>query len=82
MEQDDEVNSSDCEFGDAPPNPFAKAGKASIEAIIEHAVRDRSVSKKAVKQLTHVKPSKMVQHMYSLWYNRFQTFRENMLKVR
>lgn len=48
MEKDDEAN-SDFEFGDAPPNPFAKAGKASIEAIIEHAVQDRFVSKKAVK---------------------------------
>jgi hypothetical protein len=82
MEQDDEINSSDFEFGDAPPNPFANAGKASIESMIKHAVRDRLASKKAVEQLTHVKSSKTAQHMYSLWYNRFQTFRENTLKVR
>lgn len=47
---DDEFNSSDLEF-DEPANPYAWAGAASIEAIIESAVEDRITSKKTSKTL-------------------------------
>jgi hypothetical protein len=55
MGEEQDFNSSDIEFGDAPSNPFANAGRASIKKILDNAVADRISSKKAVKQLTHVK---------------------------
>src|SRR5947199_9974754 len=55
MDQEQDFNSSDLEFDDGPPNPFANAGRASIQQMLENAVADRIASKKAVKQLVHVK---------------------------
>ncbi|KAF4631385.1 hypothetical protein G7Y89_g6747 [Cudoniella acicularis] len=79
--EDDVFNSSDIEFDAPPPNPFAGAGKASIEAIIEHALTDRIDSKKFSKQLTFTKGRPGTQYRNALWYNRFQSFRVSALRV-
>ena len=84
MDQEN-MNSSHFELDDAPTattNPFAQAGKASIEAIIHNAVEDRYNSKKISKQLTFVKGSKKKQYLCNLWYNRLQAFEEHTLKVK
>lgn len=81
MEQD-RLDSSDWEFDAGPANPFAQAGKASIEAIIQNATRDRFTSKKTSKQLVYVKGSRKTQYVNNLWYERFQAFRQHTLKLK
>lgn len=44
-------DSSDIDFGPPPVNPFASAGRKSIQAIIEHAEVDRVNSEKMVKRV-------------------------------
>ena len=78
----EDFNSSDIEFEPAPRNPFAEAGKASIEAIISNAVEDRLTSKKTSKQLTNVHGCKKTQYIDTLWYQRFTTFRQHTLKAK
>ena len=82
MDEDGVFNSSDIEFDEPPPNPFSGAGKASIDAIIAHAFEDRIESKKISKQLTFVKGRPGTQYRNTLWYQRFQSFREHSLRVR
>jgi len=82
MDDNGIFNSSDIEFDEPPPNPFSGVGKASIDAIIAHAVEDRIESKKISKQLTFVKGRPGTQYRNMLWYQRFQSFREHSLRVR
>jgi hypothetical protein len=78
--EDNDFNSSDIEFEDAP-KPFSYAGNASIREIIDHAFEDRIASKKASKQLTNVKINKKTEYKSVLWYQRFETIREYSLKT-
>ena len=64
----DDFNSSDIKFGDAPLNPFAHAGKASIQEIIDHVFKDRIASKKVSKLLTNAKVNPKTQYGNNLWY--------------
>ncbi|KAL2075417.1 hypothetical protein VTL71DRAFT_360 [Oculimacula yallundae] len=78
---DDELNSSDMEFEERP-NPFFAAGVESIEAIIEHALEDRMLSKKVSKTLTHAEGSPKTEYITALWMNRFTAFRTHTLRKR
>jgi hypothetical protein len=82
MDLDDNFNSSDIEFEEPTPNPFAGAGKASIDAIIANAMEDRIASKQFSKQLTFSKGRPGTQYRNALWYNRFESFREHSLRVK
>jgi hypothetical protein len=83
MAFDEELNSSDIEFDEPTrPNPFAVAGKASLDAIIASATEDRVASKKFSKQLTFTKGRPGTQYRNSLWFRRFETFRQHTLGVR
>lgn len=73
-------NSSDIEFRPALANPFFNAGKASIQAIIQHATEYRVASKKFTKQLQFTKGRPGTQYRNALWYRRFAVFREHCLK--
>jgi hypothetical protein len=78
---DEEIfNSSDLEFEPAPANPFSNAGKASIQAIIEHATADGVTSKNFSKQLQFTKGRPGTQYRNTLWFRRFESFREQSLK--
>ncbi|KAH8723299.1 hypothetical protein GQ44DRAFT_774140 [Phaeosphaeriaceae sp. PMI808] len=72
------LNSSDVEY-DAPRNPFHDAGKASIMAMLDHALDDRMASKRQVKELAHVRGSPNTQYIHALWWNRFVEFQKNTL---
>ncbi|KAK9234527.1 hypothetical protein V1525DRAFT_412862 [Lipomyces kononenkoae] len=80
MDQDDDFNSSDIEYGPAT-KVFAYAGAQSVEQMLQHAVEDRLESKQRAKQLTYVHGSKWTQYINHLWYNRFTGFRATVLKV-
>ncbi|KFZ16943.1 hypothetical protein V501_01982 [Pseudogymnoascus sp. VKM F-4519 (FW-2642)] len=82
MEDDDDgYNSSDVDFGPPPLNPFANAGKASIEAIIQSATEDRLTSKRFSKNLRFSRGRKTTQYRNDLWFRRFATFRQFTLRV-
>lgn len=78
----DEINSSDCELGEAPVNPFARAGQASIQRMLESAVEDRAATKKAAKHLQQAASSTDTDYRNALWFQRFQGFREGTLHVK
>lgn len=78
----DDFNSSDVEFEDAPQAPFSRAGHASIAEIIDHAFEDRIASKKASKQLINRKVNDKTGYKSTLWYRRFETVREHTLKTK
>ncbi|KFY24325.1 hypothetical protein V493_05304 [Pseudogymnoascus sp. VKM F-4281 (FW-2241)] len=82
MEDDDGYNSSDVDFGPPPPNPFANAGRASIEAMIQSATEDRLTSKRFSKNLQFSRGRKTTQYRNDLWFRRFATFRQFTLRVR
>jgi hypothetical protein len=79
---DDDFNSSDVEFDGPPPNPWAKAGAASIQEMLDHAIEDRLASKKASKALTLQAENPKTEYQDSLWLNRFHPFRTGTLKVK
>ena len=63
----EDLDSSDIEF-DAPlRNPFHSSGKASVMAMLDHALDDRIASKRQVKQLAFVKGSPGTQYIHALW---------------
>lgn len=72
--------SSDIEFEAPPPNPFHKAGQASVIAMLDHALEGRIASKRQVKQLTFVKGTPDTQYIHALWWNRFTEFQQTTLK--
>jgi hypothetical protein len=76
----DNFNSSDVDFEPPEPEPFQRAGQASILKLLDSAFEDRVASKKKVKQLTNVKGPPTTQYLRSLWWNRFTQFREHTLK--
>ncbi|KAF0634612.1 hypothetical protein FPSE5266_20428 [Fusarium pseudograminearum] len=76
----DGYNSSDEEFEEAP-NPYANAGKASIEAIIAKATEDRKSSKKFLKQLRPTSQAPKSTYDVNLWGNRLETFMSSSLNL-
>ncbi|KAF2711953.1 hypothetical protein K504DRAFT_531123 [Pleomassaria siparia CBS 279.74] len=78
---DDELNSSDIEFGPAPMSRFAYAGKKSIDKMLGTASVDRLESKKASKHLQMTAKSPNTQYAVTLWHNRFLEFRRNTLEI-
>ncbi|UPX16703.1 uncharacterized protein EKO05_0007091 [Ascochyta rabiei] len=75
----EDLDSSDIEFDAPPRNPFHNAGKASVMAMLDHALDDRIASKRQVKQLTFAKGTPNTQYIHALWWNRFAEFRLNTL---
>ena len=76
----DDFNSSDVEFEEAP-KPFANAGRASVQAMIENATADRIASKQFVKQLSDVRGSRQTQYLRTLWATRFEAYYGDTLKI-
>jgi hypothetical protein len=79
---DEEFNSSDIEFDEAPQHPYANAGMKSIDAIIESGFSDRISSKKATKSLIFTELSPKTEYTTAVWNNRFVAFREHSLQQR
>lgn len=50
----EDIDSSDIEFDAPPRNPFHSAGKASVMAMLDHALDDRIASKRQVKRVIYV----------------------------
>lgn len=74
------MNSSDIEFTPPKPNPFANAGRRGLKKLKSNPDADRIQSKKASKNLQLTLGSPEKQYLISLWYNRFNVFRESVLQ--
>lgn len=77
---DESENSSDWDFGNPPPNPYADAGKASIERLFNNRIEDRRDSKKAVKHLRYTSQNPQTEYVTYLWVNRMQAYRKHTLR--
>lgn len=75
---DDNFNSSDLEFEEAPPDRFARAGVQPVNAMLENASALRIQSKRAVKQLLNGSPNTRVQRLR--WANSWNAFYSEVLK--
>lgn len=77
---DDDINSSDMEFGPPPTTKAFPRGQASIAQIIENASNDRISSKKTVKELQFGAGAPKTLQAQQLWVQRFEAFRIHSLK--
>ncbi len=75
-----DINPSDVDV-EAPPKLFPNAGKASLVATRENTTEDRLASKVFSKHLVDVRGAKSTQYSPQLWLNRFDTFRQEVLRV-
>ncbi|KAI7275302.1 hypothetical protein KC345_g6886 [Hortaea werneckii] len=77
-----DFNSDDIEFSpEQPQQPKKKYGSRSIEKMLESAETDRIESKRIVQQLKFGQGrAPATQAQQSLWIERFQAFREGVLK--
>ncbi|KAI6796652.1 hypothetical protein KC361_g4349 [Hortaea werneckii] len=74
-----DYNSDDLQFSPRP-SPQKNHGKRSIEKMLASAETDRVESKRVVKQLRYEVGAPSTRYSQSLWTQRFQAFREGVLK--
>jgi hypothetical protein len=76
---DDDFNSSDIEFPEPDPDPYANAGRKSIEIMMANAAQDRVRSEILARQLRLMLDDRVKEYQVALWSNLFKAFQENTL---